>query len=145
MVRKGTKEDVRAVCALEKEVFSDAWGEDAVLRHATEGHLTLFVYEEGDTVLGYLLGSLIPPEGELYRVAVAPAARGRGIGEALCRAFLATTDVCFLEVRKSNDAARRLYEKLGFTLMGERHGYYRDPREDACLYKREGKDEDHRL
>ncbi|MBQ9736032.1 MAG: ribosomal protein S18-alanine N-acetyltransferase [Clostridia bacterium] len=145
MVRKGTKEDVRAVCTLEKTVFSDPWREDDVLRHVTEGHLVLYVYEENGDIVGYLLGAVIPPEGELYRVAVAPDARGRGMGEALCRAFLADSEVCFLEVRKSNAAARRLYEKLGFLLTGERRGYYRDPKEDACLYRREETYEDHRL
>lgn len=145
MVRKGTEKDVRAVCALEKTVFPDAWGEDGVLRHVTENHLSMLVFEENGEILGYLLGALIPPEGELYRVAVAPAARGRGVGEALCRAYLATMEVCFLEVRKSNTAARALYEKLGFTLYGERRDYYKDPKEDACLYKREETNEDHRL
>ena len=40
------------------------------------------------------------------------------------------------EVRKSNLAARALYEKLGFSLIGERKNYYKDPTEDACLYRR---------
>ena len=137
MVRRGTEADVGAVCALESAIFSDAWRESDVRGHLTAPHLYLFVYEEAGEILGYLLGSVIPPEGELYRVAVAPSARGRGIGEALCRAFLACSEVCFLEVRRSNDAARRLYERLGFVLTGERKGYYRDPKEDACLYRKE--------
>jgi len=39
-----------------------------------------------------------------------------------------------LEVRRSNDVAQRLYEKLGFTVAGVRKGYYSDTREDALIY-----------
>ena len=42
-----------------------------------------------------------------------------------------------LEVREANLAARRLYEKCGFRVEGRRRGYYRDPAEDAILYRRD--------
>ena len=41
----------------------------------------------------------------------------------------------FLEVRESNRAARALYEKWAFLESGRRRGYYKDPEEDAILYR----------
>ena len=42
-----------------------------------------------------------------------------------------------LEVRRSNEAARLLYERFGFTVAGVRHGYYTKPVEDALVPWRE--------
>ena len=143
-VRKGAKKDISFVCAVEKLVFSDPWGEEAVDAHTESAHLCLFIAESGGEPVGYLLGSCIPPEGEIYRVASLPSMRRQGIGHALCERFFSLSDDVYLEVRCHNAAARALYEKLGFSLVGERKGYYKNPTEDACLYRRQ-KDEDHRL
>ena len=135
-VRNAAFTDVPAVLALEKTVFSDAWREEDLLSHLNSAHLRFLVSEEEGEIRGYLLGSLIPPEGEIYRVAAHPAYRRQGVGEALCTAFLSLCGEVYLEVRRSNASARALYEKLGFTLTGERKNYYKDPIEDACLYRR---------
>ncbi len=131
------REALPAIAEAETRIFSDAWGEKALLSHA-EGasSRTLAAYLDG-VFAGYLLGTVIPPEGEVYRIAVLPEARGKGVGDALLSAFLGETPVCFLEVRESNSHARRLYERHGFVLVGTRRGYYKDPKEDACIYKRE--------
>jgi ribosomal-protein-alanine N-acetyltransferase len=71
-------------------------------------------------------------------VVVAREERNRGIGIKIIRELLlqaqrgGATSV-LLEVRESNLAARRLYEKLGFSLQGRRSNYYREPEEDALL------------
>ena len=131
-----TEEDVRAVACMEAEVFSDPWQAQDIERHLTAEHLFLLVARMDGALCGYLLGSVIAPEGEIYRVASATSARRLGVGAALCRAFLSLCDCCYLEVRRSNVPARALYEVLGFTLMGERKNYYKNPTEDACLYRR---------
>lgn len=136
VVRTGCSEDVPFVFALERAVFSDPWSESAVAAHTENSHLCFYIAEWAGERCGYLLGSLIPPEGEIYRVASLPTMRRRGIGDALCARFLFEAQDAYLEVRKSNLAARALYEKLGFSLIGERKNYYKDPTEDACLYRR---------
>ncbi len=136
-VRRGTPADVRAVCALERAVFSDPWGEAAVAAHTESAHLCLLVAEREGEFVGYLIGSVIPPEGEIFRVATLPRARRLGVGRALCQSFLSLSDATYLEVRVSNAPARALYEKLGFSLVGERKNYYKNPTEDACLYRRD--------
>ena len=135
-IRRGRAQDIPFVCELEKRVFSDPWREEAIASHIESTYLCLLVAEEKGEPLGYLLGSSIPPEGEILRVATLPERRRQGAGEALCRHFLTFGDVAFLEVRKGNIAARALYEKLGFSLFGERKNYYKNPTEDACLYRR---------
>jgi ribosomal-protein-alanine N-acetyltransferase len=58
----------------------------------------------------------------------------RLLGELLAHAMAAGAQAIFLEVRESNQAARRLYEKRGFLGVGRRPAYYSDPQEDAILY-----------
>ena len=71
-------------------------------------------------------------------VAVAPDYRGRGIATKLLERLFELTAGdgrrgYTLEVRVSNRAAIRLYEKLGFKARGVRRGYYTDNREDALI------------
>ena len=134
-VRKASPEDIPAVLALECYAFTDPWGEDVLFSHLNSEHLCFLVCEDGDVFCGYLLGSRIPPEGEIYRVATHPERLRRGVGRMLCEHFLSDCGEAFLEVRRSNTAARALYEKLGFSLVGERRNYYKNPTEDACLYR----------
>lgn len=56
--------------------------------------------------------------------------------EALLDEARQNGEAVFLEVRESNMAARRLYEKLGFAETGRRRGYYANPPEDAVLYSK---------
>jgi len=82
-------------------------------------------------------------------VAVAKAARRLGFGATLVNVFLrshfcsknemqiseVSVKSVFLEVRESNLAARKLYEKLRFKSVGRRTSYYREPQEDAIVYR----------
>lgn len=89
-----------------------------------------FLLVEGDA--GFLLGRAVAGEAELLTVAVAPEARGRGLGQRLVSRFLYQArlrgaDVAFLEVAEDNAPARAVYSRAGFTESGRRRGYYRTP------------------
>ena len=98
---------------------------------------TLLIAEAADGgFLGYIGAYTVAGETDIATVAVLPAARGRGVGYALVSALTARLPgEIFLEVRRSNAAARALYEKCGFSRCGERKNYYAAPREDALLYR----------
>ncbi len=77
----------------------------------------------------------------LYSLATAPAARGRGVGRALVDGASALALQCGcarlrLEVRRSNAAARRLYETAGFGVIGMKPGYYEDGESALQMEKR---------
>ncbi len=87
---------------------------------------------------GFVAVRIVPPEMEILNFAVVPANRRRGIArELLAAAFSRARSVgvhrAFLEVRESNAVARAFYSHAGFTDVGRRHGYYRDPPEDAII------------
>ena len=89
-----------------------------------------FLLVEGDA--GFLLGRAVAGEAELLTVAVAPEARGRGLGQRLVSRFLYQArlrgaEIAFLEVAEDNAPARTVYSKAGFTETGRRRGYYRTP------------------
>ncbi len=94
---------------------------------------------------GFALGRVIADEAELLTIAVAPEARGRGLGHRLMAGFEAEAARrgaarAFLEVAEDNDAALRLYKARGYRESGRRRGYYRrrrGPAADAVLMVRD--------
>jgi [ribosomal protein S18]-alanine N-acetyltransferase len=93
-----------------------------------------------ETQLGFLAARRVDLEWELENIVVAASARRMGIGKRLLDALLAEAAkthnaAVFLEVRESNAAARSLYEKAGFHKAGRRNSYYKNPAEDAILYR----------
>lgn len=99
------------------------------------------VREETDRrIVGYVLFWLVYDELHLMNLVVDPAWRRRGIGEKLLRFALETGErravrTATLEVRASNLSAQSLYKKLGFYQDGIRRSYYREPKEDALLFR----------
>ena len=97
---------------------------------------------DGDTVAGYIGSQSVMGEADMMNVAVHPAYRRHGIGKMLVEGLvkaLIDRDVysLTLEVRASNEPAISLYDQLGFTQVGRRPNYYRDPREDALILRKE--------
>jgi ribosomal-protein-alanine acetyltransferase len=99
------------------------------------------VAEDAGRIVGFLVTRHVAPEWELENLVVARADRGQGVGARLLDTWLTSsvqTDSreVFLEVRASNLAARKLYERVGFIEAGSRPRYYRDPAEDAVVYRK---------
>ena len=94
--------------------------------------------DAGGFIVGFVILRRIADEGELFQVAVDPAARRRGIADLLmCAALEYALDSrlksVFLEVRKRNEAAISLYKKHGFLPVRQRKNYYSAPVEDAVV------------
>ena len=137
-----TAEHVPQVAALEAICFHDPWSEKSVASELTNPLSLWLVALEGDRVTGYVGSQSVMGESDMMNVAVHPDYRRRGIAEQLClglvEALKEKGNHCLtLEVRASNDPAKALYEKLGFQQVGLRKNYYRNPKEDACILRKE--------
>ncbi|MBU0482996.1 MAG: ribosomal protein S18-alanine N-acetyltransferase [Proteobacteria bacterium] len=95
----------------------------------------------GDVPIGFILGRTVTDEAEILKLGILREHRRQGIAQLLIDHI---TDIlrrqkvgqCFLELRRSNEAAYRLYEKNYFTVTAVRKNYYTDPKEDAiCMNK----------
>jgi ribosomal-protein-alanine N-acetyltransferase len=131
--------DLEAVQAIERASFSSPWPPNAYRSELETNRLASYlVARHGDRVVGYGGMWLMVDEAHITTFAIHPAWRRRRIGERLLLAFLdiaidRSAHEATLEVRLSNLAARRLYEKYGFRPVGLRPRYYSDDNEDALI------------
>lgn len=133
---------VPQVAELEKKCFSDPWSEASV-RSELDNPLSLWlVAVEDNAVVGYVGSQSVMGEADMMNIAVADGCRRRGIAQGLVGALVAQLAAkgvmsLTLEVRASNEPARALYRKLGFAQVGRRTNYYRNPKEDALILRKE--------
>ena len=138
-IRPAGLADVLSVGLIERQSFSDPWG-SREFTTALESPQTIFLVAADSLgiVCGYAIAIAVADEAEILNLAVQPERRGERIGSRLLDAALAelgsrgATNV-YLEVRESNETARRLYESRGFDEVSRRRRYYRNPVEDALI------------
>lgn len=127
------------ISRLEEDIFPDSWSyRDILTTISSNGSLCFVATSDEGELLAYLIGRCIMPEGEIYRIATKETYRGRGIAYRLLDFALKTArgsglESVFLEVRESNAPARALYRAYGFTEIGIRKNYYKEPTENAVL------------
>ena len=142
MIVRMNESHVAAVAELEKICFSDPWSEKSVASELNNKLALWLVAEEEGHVAGYIGSQTCGDESDVMNVAVHPDFRRRGIAESLVIALVeelkSLESHCLtLEVRASNESAQKLYEKMGFAEVGRRKNYYRNPREDALIMRKE--------
>ena len=133
---------VEAVAQLEKEYFSLPWSVNSVRSELSNPLSLWIVATEGERVAGYVGSQSVMGEADMMNIAVSADFRRRGIGEALVRTLVArlkenAVHCLTLEVRASNEPAINLYNKLGFVQIGRRPNYYKSPKEDALILRKE--------
>jgi [ribosomal protein S18]-alanine N-acetyltransferase len=141
-VRPGTPEDIPSMIVLERQSTPAAhWSVDSYRQAFEQGiavRIVLVADDEG-SIRGFLIARIAREECELENIVVASSRQRCGIGSKLMQELVAVARAqgatrVFLEVRESNVAARRLYERCGFIISGHRKSYFADPGEDAVLY-----------
>lgn len=137
-VEEMTTDDIPEVAGIERLSFTMPWSETSFYNEVKRPGSVSKVMRREEKIAGYICASRVMDEGHILTLAVRPEFRRRGIAAALigdiirnlreegCRAI-------FLEVRSSNEAARRVYEKFNFRLFGLRKDYYKSPTEDAVM------------
>jgi len=132
-------EDIPSVYQIEKRVFSLPWSPEMLATEISNYPRSVyFMARAGEEVLGYAGMFVFADEVHITNLAVSPKHQGKGIGAALVSqlfetAFERRVSHLVLEVRQSNQRARKLYGKFGFEEVGVREGYYEDNKEDAVL------------
>ena len=118
----------------------DPWGSVTVRSMITGKNSEFLVFCDKDTekAVGYVVYGVYGDEGELYKIAVLPEARRRGLGGVMMQEMLTGAAKrgarrIFLEVREGNSGAVALYKKCRFVLDGVRKNYYKNPTENAIL------------
>ncbi len=152
VIRPALIKDISAILKIEQQAETAAhWTEEKyreIFENETPGRIAeskarrriMIVAEDEAGVQGFGIMQLLHEECEIENLVVVPGTRRRGVGKQLlctlidlARKYGATA--VFLEVRDGNDAARALYNGVGFRESGRRRAYYHSPQEDAILYQ----------
>jgi len=138
-IRRMTVEDVPAVHQIDVLSFALPWPERS-LRYEVTDNLAArcWVAEMGNRLVGILVLWMIVDEAHIATIATHPDFRRQGIAkgllaEALNSAYAEGAQSALLEVRAGNEAALKMYQDIGFEVVGRRERYYRDNKEDAIL------------
>lgn len=138
-IRFMSEDDVDSVSKIEEQLFSKPWTRQDFVNSMSDRHNIYIVAEnEKQEVVGYCGIWGVLDEGQITNVAVRPEDQGNGIGQRMLEELLRIgknegLQQYTLEVRKSNEKARRLYERLGFSEEGIRKNFYEKPTEDGII------------
>lgn len=139
--------DLSEVLKIEEESFSDPWTYSMFNAELSNPFsyqwVARGVARDNSVVLtGFICFWIVEDEAHILDLAVHPLYRRRGVGSLLIKTSLdywkdAGVKSAYLEVRESNEDARRLYERFGFKVITRRPKYYTRPREDAYVMFRD--------
>ena len=142
-LRPLTLSDLDAIERIERASYPTPWSRSMFASElAKPSSVSLGAFDENGELVGYLIISRYVDAWHVMNVAVTPTRRRQGVAVALLERLFEETGSdpsrgYTLEVRVSNGAAIRLYERLGFRARGVRRGYYTDNREDALIMWRD--------
>lgn len=139
MIREMNLRDCERIAQLEIELFSCPWSKGDFEREMTENQFAhYFVVEEDNKIVGYCGVWTLYEQAQITTIGVTQEYQCRGIASIMMNkieevAIECGCETCSLEVRVSNIAAQKLYEKFGYFVINTRKSYYSDNHEDAFL------------
>ncbi|KXS42204.1 MAG: ribosomal-protein-alanine N-acetyltransferase [Candidatus Frackibacter sp. T328-2] len=131
--------DLDQVLVIEKEAFNSPWSRNAFEKEITKNrYANYFVAKNGEEVIGYIGAWIILNESHITTLAISPDYRRQGVAKRLLSNLFGRlreegVNKVTLEVRVSNQPARKLYTDYGFDEAGIRKNYYQDNQEDAVI------------
>lgn len=137
-----TQDHVPQIAELETLCFSDPWSVNSISTELTNPLSIWLVAIKDGEVLGYVGSQSVLDGADMMNIAVHPDHRNQGIGRMLIDELILQLREkgvfsLSLEVRVSNAPAIGLYQTMGFAVVGRRPNYYRNPREDAYIMRKE--------
>jgi ribosomal-protein-alanine N-acetyltransferase len=138
------EKDIPAILEIENVSFQNPWRASTFAGEIANRGVSypyVIVHRVFERVIGYIIYWKIQEEVQISNFAIHPDFRNKGIGKIVMRSVIKAIQrdggvYVFLEVRPSNMAARHLYKKLGFKVLGTRKDYYQTPLEDAVIMGR---------
>lgn len=135
------QEHIERLAEIETECFSTPWSDESLAAELSNPLAVFLVALCDGEIAGYVGMTQVIDEGYLANLAVTERFRRRGVAKALLGELIRLAkehDLSFitLEVRRSNEVARRLYENFDFDEVGVRPDFYVNPVEDAILMTR---------
>lgn len=146
LVREARPGDAPDLARIHAAGFHRGWGADEFERLLSERAALAHVVASGPSgpPFAFVLSHMVPPEGEILSIAVAPPARRKGhaarlLAHHLGRLAALGVRVSHLEVEATNAGALALYRRLGYVEVGRRKGYYQHPgaATDALVMRRD--------
>lgn len=145
MVEPATLRDATVLSQIHSASFHRGWGENEFETMLTERNTLVHRLRMGRKTIGFSVSRMGADEAEILSIAVAETYRGRGLSNGLLLTHLGHLAgrgirTVFLEVEETNQPARRLYERAGFSVVGRRERYYRQSGGealDALLMRRD--------
>lgn len=141
-VRNMTETDSDAIAELEAATFTDAWTAKSIHDTFCQQQAFIVIAENDGKVAGYCIVYFALDEGEIARIAVDTSCRRQGVGRKLLEQV---SRICIekgitrlmLDVRESNESARKFYLSYGFQEDGIRKNFYEMPKENAVLMSKD--------
>tara|TARA_Y100001001_G_C7862605_1_gene258274 strand:- start:150 stop:608 length:459 start_codon:yes stop_codon:yes gene_type:complete len=139
-IRTMVASDIHQVSQIEAENYIDPWNAKIFADCLQVGYQCVVLLCE-EVIIGYCIVMHVLEEAHLLNIAISQQSQNQGLGFYFLQHLIHDmqqdgSKLIYLEVRQSNIYAQKLYEKLGFNIVGKRKGYYPlgNGREDAILY-----------
>lgn len=141
IIRRMRHDDLSQVAAIAAHSYAEPWPQESFRVELASEVSQPIVAERAGEIIGFIVAWMITDEVEIANLTVKETFRQRGLGRMLLTHVLALAQAkqcatAYLEVRRSNGAARRLYESMGFNTHSLRSRYYGRTGEDAIVMQK---------
>ena len=134
MVKLLSLDNISSILNVDKDSFSKEWKEEDYRKLNENYSLTIYIFEEGNNILGFAVFMDSFDVIELVRIGVLKEYRNKGIAYKIIEeAIREISKNIILEVSEKNEPAINLYTKIGFKEISKRKSYYKDTGEDAII------------